>query len=233
MLDHAYYLQYKNVKADFVFFFFHAEDGIRDGHVTGVQTCALPIWAPSPTIAAAIASSVFSSFRRPTKRSIEPARKGGFVAIRSNASDTSHMPPIASKPTSTPTTTTGESFRPWCVSGDVWLPSPEVPISFGMPIWWPRLEAKMAARAKSTTAAVTICAARRAERAPAAFSARTRPRTIAPATKKPSTQTTACAQRSRSQRRNCGVEMNALLPAVSAASQRIHAAMTTIAAAEV
>src|SRR6266702_4900835 len=33
-------------------FFFHAEDGIRDGHVTGVQTCALPIYprivAPPP-----------------------------------------------------------------------------------------------------------------------------------------------------------------------------------------
>src|SRR5690625_7918200 len=28
-----------------VFFFFQAEDGIRDGHVTGVQTCALPICA--------------------------------------------------------------------------------------------------------------------------------------------------------------------------------------------
>src|SRR5690625_7995552 len=27
------------------FFFFQAEDGIRDGHVTGVQTCALPISA--------------------------------------------------------------------------------------------------------------------------------------------------------------------------------------------
>src|SRR5207253_5538430 len=26
-------------------FFFQAEDGIRDGHVTGVQTCALPICA--------------------------------------------------------------------------------------------------------------------------------------------------------------------------------------------
>src|SRR5439155_13225664 len=26
-----------------VSFFFQAEDGIRDGHVTGVQTCALPI----------------------------------------------------------------------------------------------------------------------------------------------------------------------------------------------
>src|SRR5439155_14276050 len=29
----------------FFFFFFQAEDGIRDGHVTGVQTCALPIFA--------------------------------------------------------------------------------------------------------------------------------------------------------------------------------------------
>src|SRR2546421_9311183 len=27
------------------FFFFQAEDGIRDLIVTGVQTCALPIWA--------------------------------------------------------------------------------------------------------------------------------------------------------------------------------------------
>src|SRR5690606_39540207 len=29
---------------DFFFFFFQAEDGIRDFHVTGVQTCALPIY---------------------------------------------------------------------------------------------------------------------------------------------------------------------------------------------
>src|SRR5271165_7455987 len=28
------------------FFFFQAEDGIRDFHVTGVQTCALPICRP-------------------------------------------------------------------------------------------------------------------------------------------------------------------------------------------
>src|SRR6266581_7982440 len=44
-----------------VFFFFQAEDGIRDGRVTGVQTCALPIFAacraapvescPSPRVA--------------------------------------------------------------------------------------------------------------------------------------------------------------------------------------
>src|SRR5439155_3294038 len=30
-------------RAAAVRFFFQAEDGIRDGHVTGVQTCALPI----------------------------------------------------------------------------------------------------------------------------------------------------------------------------------------------
>src|SRR6266446_8071579 len=29
----------------FFFFFFQAEDGIRDYKVNGVQTCALPIWA--------------------------------------------------------------------------------------------------------------------------------------------------------------------------------------------
>src|SRR5690606_39747623 len=29
----------------YLFFFFQAEDGIRDFHVTGVQTCALPISA--------------------------------------------------------------------------------------------------------------------------------------------------------------------------------------------
>src|SRR5690348_18010376 len=36
-------------RAVFVFFFFfQAEDGIRDGRVTGVQTCALPISPCSP-----------------------------------------------------------------------------------------------------------------------------------------------------------------------------------------
>src|SRR5438093_2972726 len=32
------------MSATWVFFFFQAEDGIRDWSVTGVQTCALPIW---------------------------------------------------------------------------------------------------------------------------------------------------------------------------------------------
>src|SRR2546422_8117943 len=33
------------------FFFFQAEDGIRDVAVTGVQTCALPIWLDTPSVA--------------------------------------------------------------------------------------------------------------------------------------------------------------------------------------
>src|SRR5207253_8574820 len=40
----------------FFFFFFQAEDGIRDGHVTGVQTCALPISAPTVWPTRAISS---------------------------------------------------------------------------------------------------------------------------------------------------------------------------------
>src|SRR5690606_40788243 len=32
-----------------LYFFFLAEDGIRDFHVTGVQTCALPISRPTST----------------------------------------------------------------------------------------------------------------------------------------------------------------------------------------
>src|SRR5215208_5041641 len=38
-----------SVCSNFCFFFFQAEDGIRDGHVTGVQTCALPISATGST----------------------------------------------------------------------------------------------------------------------------------------------------------------------------------------
>src|SRR5207302_6321281 len=39
----------------FLHFFFQAEDGIRDFHVTGVQTCALPIYASIWKIFSALA----------------------------------------------------------------------------------------------------------------------------------------------------------------------------------
>src|SRR5256885_12154445 len=45
-------------------FFFQAEDGIRDYKVTGVQTCALPIFAvtPSPILTPAECASVVNTF---------------------------------------------------------------------------------------------------------------------------------------------------------------------------
>ena len=36
-------MEYNEIQKIVVFFFFQAEDGIRDHCVTGVQTCALPI----------------------------------------------------------------------------------------------------------------------------------------------------------------------------------------------
>src|SRR5689334_24776851 len=39
------YEEQKRTSQSMLFFFFQAEDGIRDGTVTGVQTCALPISA--------------------------------------------------------------------------------------------------------------------------------------------------------------------------------------------
>src|SRR6267154_5155574 len=43
----------------FFFFFFQAEDGIRDGRVTGVQTCALPIWVPLLLVIICLLADVF------------------------------------------------------------------------------------------------------------------------------------------------------------------------------
>src|SRR5207253_8407524 len=54
------------------FFFFQAEDGIRDGHVTGVQTCALPISAgayPDVPAAASAMGRIISDVYQP-----DPAR---------------------------------------------------------------------------------------------------------------------------------------------------------------
>src|SRR6267143_4975397 len=45
----SFFVFIKGYTQIFVFFFFQAEDGIRDGTVTGVQTCALPICSESAT----------------------------------------------------------------------------------------------------------------------------------------------------------------------------------------
>src|SRR6267143_6071009 len=71
----------------FFFFFFQAEDGIRDGTVTGVQTCALPISAgsaaaclhagPARRAGAATAASDRASHHR---RAVGALRSGGSPA---------------------------------------------------------------------------------------------------------------------------------------------------------
>src|SRR5207253_7207359 len=73
--------------------FFQAEDGIRDGHVTGVQTCALPIlvslgrsfalWtatSTSPARSARSISAVNTPFR-PARDLITPAVSPRVVII--------------------------------------------------------------------------------------------------------------------------------------------------------
>src|SRR6266511_3161349 len=61
--------------AEEVVFFFQAEDGIRDFHVTGVQTCVLPISSPKTTFGGVITqaqyeplSAVVPISRSPSKR---------------------------------------------------------------------------------------------------------------------------------------------------------------------
>src|SRR3712207_9234210 len=62
-------MHYVLYRYDFVFFF-QAEDGIRDIGVTGVQTCALPIWARA-------ASRRRGGGRRSRARAAPPARGRG------------------------------------------------------------------------------------------------------------------------------------------------------------
>src|SRR5690606_40930289 len=64
------------------FFFFQAEDGIRDFHVTGVQTCALPIWFCS-ALTTAQNRSAYSAVGNPvTAAPSGPVRLDGRRRLR-------------------------------------------------------------------------------------------------------------------------------------------------------
>src|SRR5690606_40853891 len=72
----------------YVFFFFQAEDGIRDFHVTGVQTCALPICSAGLGTASPPAPRGSAPTRpRPRPAPRRPARQGAANAtvVRSSA----------------------------------------------------------------------------------------------------------------------------------------------------
>src|SRR5690606_40825093 len=61
-----------------VFFFFQAEDGIRDFHVTGVQTCALPIWT---TLDARLQEVVLATVRRRLAGTLNTAMTDAAVVV--------------------------------------------------------------------------------------------------------------------------------------------------------
>src|SRR5256885_10507841 len=74
-----------------IFFFFQAEDGIRDYKVTGVQTCALPISSPAKrgTVPASKPSPGVSPSSPHSKSSCSPTqmpRNGFFDAASTTAS---------------------------------------------------------------------------------------------------------------------------------------------------
>src|SRR5689334_25387461 len=56
-------------------FFFQAEDGIRDGTVTGVQTCALPIWRRTTACSTATSPSTCAAYSTACGK-----RRGGSAA---------------------------------------------------------------------------------------------------------------------------------------------------------
>src|SRR3712207_8639670 len=66
-----------------VFFFFQAEDGIRDIGVTGVQTCALPISGQRARIPETIAQ--IRSSRARSSCIVTPANSATTSAVRSSA----------------------------------------------------------------------------------------------------------------------------------------------------
>src|SRR5439155_14518285 len=61
-------------------FFFQAEDGIRDGHVTGVQTCALPISFRVAAVSASTGVRPAATSRLSSSCSEKPGMSSWFAA---------------------------------------------------------------------------------------------------------------------------------------------------------
>src|SRR5256885_10774962 len=79
------------------FFFFQAEDGIRDYKVTGVQTCALPI---SPAAVVRSPPTTTSPLGRRTSAKTEPTRptpKGDHAAPFQRARRATGAPPAGDR----------------------------------------------------------------------------------------------------------------------------------------
>src|SRR6266702_1802139 len=94
-----------------IFFFFQAEDGIRDGHVTGVQTCALPISRATST-----------STTRTRRRKSAPSSSPANPSAASEPPKTSPRSSATSVPTKPSSST--EQSSPSTAAG----PQPDSPI---------------------------------------------------------------------------------------------------------
>src|SRR5690625_5681903 len=85
-----------------LYFFFQAEDGIRDGHVTGVQTCALPILSQNLGITRKEAKqfieryfAIYPGVASYMKEIVQEAKHQGFVTTIMNRRR--YLPEITSR----------------------------------------------------------------------------------------------------------------------------------------
>src|SRR5207244_8173283 len=78
-------------------FFFQAEDGIRDDLVTGVQTCALPIW---------IRTSALGCSSGKQSKSARAASRDPFQAARTRRPSGAMLPSVGTTSTGRPVPST-------------------------------------------------------------------------------------------------------------------------------
>src|SRR5256886_3290338 len=72
------YTQEAMCEAGWLYFFFQAEDGIRDLTVTGVQTCALPIFTTEPIISVNTPIAIINSAKVNPRSSSQAKRRLTF-----------------------------------------------------------------------------------------------------------------------------------------------------------
>src|SRR2546426_9991737 len=109
----------------FVFFFFQAEDGIRDYKVTGVQTCALPICGHAVKKghhqaqgeeARECAHGAHGPAKYPAHRAFDNALERRYLPLavwRSFTSTPTASTPSSTAPTGSPTCSTGSRRWAW------------------------------------------------------------------------------------------------------------------------
>src|SRR5574338_420120 len=96
------------------FFFFQAEDGIRDAMVTGVQTCALPIWQHPESSRSHQRFTAIWSYTPPSAKWVllaasQPPRAPSTVKVFTGGKRLAHF-----------FSTAGSRGRKWCLAMISW-----------------------------------------------------------------------------------------------------------------